>query len=133
MRNAQPIVPANRAETAAAFRYSPAVKAGPFLFISGIVGRGADGAIPAAFEDELRNVFEEMGETLAEAGGSFADIVAFDTFHVTQDFGPDLKAFIDARVRHMPDGDPAWTAIGIERLGLPDARIEVRVTAYLKA
>jgi enamine deaminase RidA (YjgF/YER057c/UK114 family) len=31
--------------------------------------------------------------------------------------------------QYMPDRAPIWTQVGVESLGLPDMRVEIRVTA----
>jgi enamine deaminase RidA (YjgF/YER057c/UK114 family) len=33
--------------------------------------------------------------------------------------------------QHMPNHAPIWTQVGVESLGLPDMRFEIRVTAII--
>lgn len=131
MRHARPIFMKQGREIYDHFQLSPAVRAGPFIIISGVIGRDAsDQALPGE-EDEYHAAFRMIGELLAEEGATFSDIVALDTYHVGDDLSAGLVVFNKVREQYMSAPHPAWTALGIAAIGIAGARAEIRVTAYL--
>ncbi len=114
-----------------AIRFSPAVKAGPFIFISGVIGSQKGSRPFKDIGDEFRAAFDDIVELLAAAGSTVGDIVALDTFHVTDNFLDDLHKFNEVRENDMGAPHPAWTAIGVKSLAIPGAHAEIRVTAYV--
>jgi enamine deaminase RidA (YjgF/YER057c/UK114 family) len=63
-------------------RYSPAVKSGGFLFVSGQVGSREDGSPEPELESQVRRAFENLNAVLGAAGCSFADVVDVTVFIV---------------------------------------------------
>ena len=112
------------------FHFSQAVKSGGLLLCSGQVGTNPDHSIPESAEDEFRNAWQAVGEVLKEAGLGFEDIVEYTSYHV--DLGKNMKAFMQARDEVLSEPWPAWTAIGINELFMPGARVEIRVIAQLR-
>lgn len=56
--------------------FSPAVQAGPYVFISGQASVDDQGAIvKGTFEEECRLSFDNLGKILAAAGLGFEDVV----------------------------------------------------------
>jgi enamine deaminase RidA (YjgF/YER057c/UK114 family) len=109
------------------FHFSQAVAAGELVLLSGQLGSGADGRIPAALGDEFRNAWKAIGDILALRGLGFADIVEYTTFHVG--LGATLPTFMKVRDEFLSEPWPAWTAIGVSELAVPQAHVEIRVTA----
>jgi enamine deaminase RidA (YjgF/YER057c/UK114 family) len=69
--------------------------------------------------------------TLATAGASWKDVVHVNSYHVGG-FPPVVNETMSRLYRHyMPDHAPIWTELGVEALGAPDMRIEIRVTAIV--
>lgn len=130
MRNARAIIPSPK-PAFDQYRFSPAVAAGDFIFVSGVVGRGADGKATATPAEEYHAAFKEMQETLAAAGASLADIVALDTFHVSNNLREDLEVFTEVRAQYFDAPHPCLTAICVASLAVPGARVEIRATAYV--
>ena len=131
MRHARPVFENDNHAIYDQFQFSPAVRAGAFVYISGVVGADERGkAFPSAV-DEYHVTFRTIGRLIAVEGATMADIVAIDSFHVTKDLIADLRVFNEVRALYMQAPHPAWTAIGVAALGIPGARAEVRVTAFL--
>jgi enamine deaminase RidA (YjgF/YER057c/UK114 family) len=63
-------------------RYSPAVRAGGFLFVSGQVGSREDGSPEPDLDDQFRRAFENLNAVLAAAGCRFEDVVDVTVFIV---------------------------------------------------
>jgi enamine deaminase RidA (YjgF/YER057c/UK114 family) len=63
-------------------RYSPAVRANGFLFVSGQVGSQPDGSPEPELEAQVRLAFQNLNAILAAAGCSFDDVVDVTVFIV---------------------------------------------------
>ncbi|WP_024891004.1 RidA family protein [Luteimonas huabeiensis] len=69
------VFPANRHALYERHRYSPAVRANGFLFVSGQVGSREDGSPEPDFERQVRRAFENLNAVLAAAGCTFDDVI----------------------------------------------------------
>ena len=112
------------------FHFSQAVKSGGLLVCSGQIGTNPDHSVPESAEDEFRNAWQAVGEVLKEAGLDFKDIIEYTSYHVN--LSKNMKAFMKARDEVLSEPWPAWTAIGINELFMPGARVEIRVIAQLR-
>ncbi|WP_397444152.1 RidA family protein [Pseudomonas chlororaphis] len=63
-------------------RYSPAIRANGFLFVSGQVGSSADGSPEPDLETQVRLAFTNLNAILAAAGSSFDDVIDVTVFIV---------------------------------------------------
>ncbi|MBO1114069.1 RidA family protein [Bordetella petrii] len=63
-------------------RYSPAIRSNGFLFVSGQVGSRDDGSPEPGLKQQVRLAFENLNAILAEAGGSFDDVIDVTVFMV---------------------------------------------------
>jgi enamine deaminase RidA (YjgF/YER057c/UK114 family) len=108
--------------------FSKAVRAGDVLYLSGVIGRTADGKVPDGIEAQTRAAMDDIGATLKKAGLDYGDL-----FHCTV-FLTDMKtwaAFNKAYVGYFPDGQlPARSALGVSALALPGALMEIECQAY---
>ena len=109
--------------------YSPAIRAGNLLFISGQVGfdpaTGAlvDGDITAQTDQVMRNI----GSLLTAAGTDFAHVVR------TTVYLADMNEFAkmnEVYARYTVDPPPARSTVQVARLPR-DARVEIDVIAVL--
>ncbi|MCX8282366.1 RidA family protein [Phyllobacterium sp. 0TCS1.6C] len=111
--------------------YSQAVKIGNRVETSGQGGWDDDFNIPEALEEEIAQAFRNLERTLATAGASWKDVVHVNSYHVGG-FPPEVNAAMVKFYRqYMPNHAPIWTQLGVEALGLPQMRVEIRVTAIL--
>jgi len=108
--------------------FSKAVRVNDVLYLSGVIGRTADGKVPDGIEAQTKAAMEDIGATLKKAGLSYGDI-----FHCTV-FLADMKtwpAFNKAYVGYFPAGQlPARSALGVSALALPGALMEIECQAY---
>ena len=90
--------------------FSGAVRVGDILYLSGAIGRGADGKPPEGIEAQTKATLEDIGETLKLAGLGYDRI-----FHCTAMLS-DMKNWADfnkAYVGYFPEGPlPARSAFG---------------------
>ena len=107
-----------------AHKYSPAIRSGDLLFVSGQVGSRDDGSPEPVFEDQVRRAFANLRAVLTAAGCTFDDVIDVTSFHT------DPKAQIETvmRVRGKEIGEapyPNWTAVGVNWLAGFDFEIKV--------
>lgn len=126
-----PVVPASMRFFCDDYGFSPAVRSGNNLIISGQLGVNADLTVPAELEAEVRQAFERIGMILQHAGAGFENIVELQSFHMSDNMSVDNQVFIRVRAEFIPGPHPAWTSYGIRSLALPDARVEIKALAVL--
>jgi enamine deaminase RidA (YjgF/YER057c/UK114 family) len=122
------VFPANPHTLYAEHGYSPAVRAGDLLFVSGQVGARADGTPEPDLADEIALAFANLRDVLAGAGCTPADVVD------VQLFTTDPDAVFPLLFAHHPafwgEGPlPALTAAGVTWLA--GFRFEMKVVARL--
>jgi len=76
------VFPAGRQALYEKNRYSPAVRSGGFLFVSGQVGSREDGSPEPELDAQVRRAFQNLNAVLAAAGCSFDDVVDVTIFIV---------------------------------------------------
>lgn len=103
------------------WHFSPAVRVGDTIWLSGQAGD-----LDADFEAGVRRLFEGIRVTLAAAGAELADVVEIVTYH--RDMSR-LPAFAAVHQEYFPSEYPAWTAVGVTALADPALDLEIKVTA----
>jgi len=110
---------------------SQAVKVGNRVEISGQGGWTDDLQFPERLEDEIALAFENVQRTLATAGAGWEHVIDVHSYHVGG-FPPEVNQTMTRLFRqYIPTHAPIWTEVGVEVLGDPRMRIEIRVTAIL--
>lgn len=109
-------------------RYSPAIRSGGFLFVSGQVGSREDGSPEPDLEAQVRRAFDNLNAILAAAGCGFDDVVDVTVFMV------DPPSIFERVWAVVPEywGDaphPTLTAVGVTWLYGFD--VEIKVIARL--
>ena len=115
------IVPESTRKVYESWHFASAVRHEDLIFCSGVVGRGESA------EQEFRNAWQSLGETLAEAGVGYEDII--DTTIYMVDLQKNAAAMAKAKDEFIKEPYPASTWIGITELVIPGARAEIKVTA----
>lgn len=89
--------------------FSPAIKSGDFLFISGQASTDLNGNIIAGtFEEECRKSFDNLGIVLNAAGLGYEDVVQVRNYLGSQE---DLKSFNEIYREYFKEPYPARTTI----------------------
>ena len=78
---------------------------------------------------QARLAFEGLKRTSAAAGAALDDVVKLTTFHI--DLRGDLEQFAKVKDKYLPRNYPAWTAVGVTRLALPELLVEIRAMAIV--
>jgi len=125
------VAPESMSGTVARANYSPAVKVGNTVFVSGQIGRDAHAnLVTSSSEAQIVAAWENVGQVLAAAGASFDDIVDLTSLHV--DLPSQAAIFQEVKNRYIrSDVPPAWTSVGVAALGDPEAIVEIKVVAVL--
>jgi enamine deaminase RidA (YjgF/YER057c/UK114 family) len=124
------VFPADRHALYDAHRYSPAIRSGDLLFVSGQVGARADGSPEPVFADQVRRAFANLKEVLAAAGGSFDDVVDVTSFHTDPE--EQFETMLAIRAEEIGEAPyPSWTAVGVNWLAGFD--FELKVIARIPA
>jgi enamine deaminase RidA (YjgF/YER057c/UK114 family) len=76
------VFPAGRQALYEKNRYSPAIRANGFLFVSGQVGSREDGSPEPTLEGQVRRAFDNLNAILTGAGCSFDDVIDVTIFLV---------------------------------------------------
>jgi reactive intermediate/imine deaminase len=113
-------------KSALPFPFAKAVRAGDFVFVSGQLPFGPDGAmVQGAIEVQTRVVLETIAATLEEAGCTLADVVKNTIWlEDTRDFAGFNKAYAE----FFPEDPPARATVRSDLM--LDARIEIETLAY---
>ena len=110
------------------WQFSQGVRVGDTLWISGQLGIGPDGKPGATIEEQTRLAFQNLARVLETAGGTLADVVELTTYHLAMDDLPQAAAI---KGEFISQDFPAWTAVGVTALALPELLIEVKATAVI--
>jgi 2-iminobutanoate/2-iminopropanoate deaminase len=107
--------------------YSPVVRAGDFVIVSGQVGMVDGKAVEGGVVGQTRQVMANLEHQLATVGASLGDVVKTTCFLTDME---NFAAFNDAYVEALGEHRPARSTIGVAALpgGLV---VEVEAWAYL--
>lgn len=106
--------------------FSPAVRAGDFVYVSGQVPANDAGEIVSGgIETQTRQVFVNLSKVLALAGCTLADVCKAT---VWLDDARDFGAFNRVYLEHFKDAAPARSTT--EARLMVDAKVEIDVVAY---
>lgn len=110
--------------------YCDAVRAGDFLYISGMVAMDREGRVVGVGDaaKQTQQIFDHISKVLAHVGGDFSRVTSV-LIHLTN---MDDRARINpVRIIYFGDHRPASTLVQVTSLVHPDLLVEVTCTAYL--
>ncbi|AUW57696.1 hypothetical protein C1T17_05840 [Sphingobium sp. SCG-1] len=107
--------------------FTPAVRAGDTLYLSGQLGTAADGALPADFETQARNVMVNVGKAASLGGATMDDLVKCTVMLSDMKLWPKFNEIYATYFK--ADRLPARSAFGTNGLAL-GALVEVECIAY---
>jgi enamine deaminase RidA (YjgF/YER057c/UK114 family) len=128
MGNRDAVFPARPHALFAQHRYSPAIRANGFLFVSGQVGAREDGSPEPDLEAQVRLAFANLSGTLEAAGCTFDDVVDATVFIV------DPERDFETAWAVVPEfwGEPPYPALtGVGATWLAGFTFEIKVIARL--
>jgi 2-iminobutanoate/2-iminopropanoate deaminase len=109
--------------------YSPAVRAGDFIYVSGQVPVDplTNQTVMGDIQQETRQVLNNITRILEGCGASRADVVKCQVY--LSDV-KDFAAMNEVYTEFFGDAKPARTTIGVAALPLPGAKVEIDAIAY---
>ena len=106
--------------------FSSAVKAGPFVFVSGQIAMGDNGEIvPGGIEAQTRQTLKNVEKALALAGCTLKDVVKST---VWLDDARDFWTFNRVYAEFFAENKPARSTTQAKLM--VDAKVEIEVIAY---
>jgi len=112
--------------------YSQAVmtEGGKIIWLAGqVAAADASGrSLAGDFDGQVREIFSGLGQTIAEAGGTLADMVTMTVFITDARFG---DRFTQLRKEIFGDNFPASALITIASLARPELLVEVQGIAVI--
>jgi 2-iminobutanoate/2-iminopropanoate deaminase len=119
-------------EAAQARAYSQAVitEGGRVVWLAGQVGASdASGrSLAGDFDGQVREIFSRLSQTLAEAGGTLAEMVTMTVFITDARYG---DRFTQLRKEIFGDNFPASALITVAGLARPELLVEVQGIAVI--
>ncbi|GAB4349071.1 MAG: hypothetical protein Kow0073_02430 [Immundisolibacter sp.] len=114
-----------------AFGFCQAVRRGPYVAVSGSIGRAADGRIvPGGTYAQARQAIENLQTALAALGGSLQDVIRTRVFIVDMtEWESVARAHCEAFAAHPP----ASSLIGVNALFEPELLVEIEADAIIDA
>ena len=107
--------------------FSPAVLVDGTLYVSGQIGRDLKTQkVPENFEAEVRQVLDNIGIILREAKMNYADVVAVQVYLTDMQLFQRMNAIY---LTYFKTDRPSRTTLGITKLAVPEAHVEITVTA----
>jgi 2-iminobutanoate/2-iminopropanoate deaminase len=110
--------------------YTPIVRAGEWLVVSGQVGIVDGKLVSGGLEDELRQAVANLAGLLQSEGASLADVTKTTVF--LRHLGSDYSKMNETYMELFGDHRPARSAIGVADLPL-GALVEVEAWAHVGA
>ncbi len=107
--------------------FSAAILADGTLYVSGMIGQDLKTkSVPANFDDEVKAVLSNIGIVLKAGGMDYKDVVSVQVYLTDMSLFPKMNAVYTT---FFKDPRPTRTTVGVTKLALAEAHIEVTVTA----
>jgi enamine deaminase RidA (YjgF/YER057c/UK114 family) len=122
--------------------WSPGIKKGPWLFLSGITSVDYESAATVGIEErsamtppkidpeqQWRQVLSNIGSLLEVAGGTVADVLLANVFVTDMHYYTDYQWI---REEFFVEPYPVCTSVEVGRLVSPNWCLEIECTAYIE-
>src|SRR5258708_34743996 len=106
------------------FQFSPAVRVGSHILVSGIIGVDTQGRLPGDFRRQAENVLATLEAIVSGAGATLDDVASLNSYHVG-DLQSQLSELVDIKATRIQAPHPIWTGVGVTQLGVPGALLEI--------
>lgn len=110
--------------------YCHVTRAGPHIWVSGIVGMDAEGQVPHDTVEQFDLAIDVMDQCLVAAGGQAKDVVKVQVF--LTDIG-DRARINPRRIAYFGEHRPASTLVEVSALVDPRLTVEIECQAYVEA
>ena|SRR5437867_9590607 len=110
------------------YPFSPAVRTGNLLFVSGQVGM-RDGKTGQGIEEQTRFTMENIRDVLQQAGASLEDVVKCTVFIKDMSLWAGMNEVYKS---YFPKDAPARSSFGVTALALPELLLEIECIAEVE-
>ena len=97
-----------------------------YVFCSGQLGVGRDGAVPESVEAQARLCFRAIIAILGEAGMSFGDVVRINAYVSAAEY---LSGYMKVRDEFVGSPPPASTLLVVQGFSRPEFKVEIEAIA----
>ena len=108
--------------------FSPAVKAGNFIYVAGAIATDESGRVSGDIKAQTKRVFDNIAPVLKAAGTDFENVVSV---YVYLKSASDFQAMNEVYRGYFPKDPPGRTTVQTN-LVLPEALIEISMVAAVK-
>lgn len=124
------VIQTENVKPAAGRPYSPAVRCGDWLVVSGMVSLDKNLQIvgPGDPERQWRTCYDNIKEIVEAAGGTLRDVVMLRSYMTDMRY---LNYGMEIRKEYWDPPYPSSTTIGVAALPQPEFLIEIEALAYL--
>jgi enamine deaminase RidA (YjgF/YER057c/UK114 family) len=124
------VVPASMKRMYERLHFSPGLRAGGLLFVSGQVGVLQDSSVASGVAAQIDAALANLRLVLDLGGARLDGVVELTSFHVG-DMAEHFAAIVPAIERTFPEPWPAWTAVQVVGLARPDLLVEIKAVALV--
>lgn len=108
--------------------YCHVTRAGPHVWVAGIVGQAPDGSIPADVVTQFDIAIAVMDKCLRAAGASVEHVVKVQVFMTDIAERPKINP---RRIAYFGDNRPVSTLVEVKGLVDPSMKVEIECQAYV--
>ena len=109
--------------------YCHVTRAGPHVWVAGIVGQAQDGSIPADVVDQFDVAITIMDKCLKAAGAGVEHVVKVQVFMTDITERPKINP---RRIAYFGDNLPVSTLVEVKGLVDPRMKVEIECQAYVE-
>ncbi len=109
-------------------QFSQAVKFKDTIWVSGQVGVDDNFIVGKDIKEQAQMAFQNLENVLKEAGSGLKEIVELVTYHTSM---KEIGEFSKVKAKFITENYPAWTAVGVTELVLPNLLVEIKATAII--
>lgn len=123
------IIPHSLAAAVRATGFSPAVRAGDLVFLTGATGAGADQVMASDIQGQLANILDKLDQILSTLKAPWDAVVEMTSYHIGLQGHFDT---VDCNLRQrLGEPLPAWTAVEVAGLRREGALCEFRFVLHV--
>jgi enamine deaminase RidA (YjgF/YER057c/UK114 family) len=109
--------------------YCHVTRAGPHVWVAGVVGQAPDGSIPADVVAQFDIAIAVMDKCLKAAGASAEQVVKVQVFMTDIADRPKINP---RRIAYFGDNRPVSTLVEVKALVDPSMKVEIECQAYVE-
>jgi enamine deaminase RidA (YjgF/YER057c/UK114 family) len=106
-----------------------AIRHGNTIYVTGHTGEDDDLTFSPDADHQIRQTFQSIAQTLADAGADWSDVVEIVSYHVG--LRSQAAALIEVSKEFLAAPAPAWSAVGVTELWDEGSLVEISCVAIV--